>query len=59
MKKSTQMVGIERLESRLFLSLGTLDSSFSGDGTHSYPFEGEQFVYSPSSFDIARDGKIV
>jgi len=51
--------GIERLEARTLLSIGAIDTSFSSDGTHTYPFEGEQFVYSASSFDTARDGKII
>src|SRR5437764_12429961 len=60
MKRTSRWtIGIERLESRRLLSLGQLDSSFSGDGTQSYRFEGEQLVYTASRFDLTPDGKIL
>lgn len=59
MKISQWFGAIERLEERRLLSLGGLDSSFSGDGTQTYPFAGQQFVENASSFDMAPDGKII
>src|SRR4051812_32127415 len=59
MKNSQWSGAIERLEPRMLLSLGAVDTSFSGDGTASYEYQGEQYSYNASSFAVARDQSVI